>query len=212
MSIAKLARQYEWINKIEGCTIAVIANRSITEVMEAYCGEPTKPLGNLTFFELEKIKHREYDSVPGSHFPFYVQLLNLGDHVIAFEENGWNGSEHSIAKSLSANGGHLFSVYQDINAYGYLTEARDGQITASFESLYPLVPEAENDEIRPPWALGPEIDREESSMQTCCALMEQQTGIRVPQELLTARLPTYRITEFNGIYQVHHQHWGHSVR
>jgi hypothetical protein len=58
--------------------------------------------------------------------------------------------------SLLGRGGQFFSVYWNINAFGLLTQAIDGKVTARFESLYPfsLAPQQPGD-VRPAWRWGP---------------------------------------------------------
>src|SRR6266498_2520611 len=95
--------------------------------------------------------------------------------------NGWSGSIPEIARRCSAHGGHFFSVYWNVNAFGMLVEAIDGKVTAHFESLYPIAPDPpQPDEVRPPWSIGPETEPR-LARQTCLALMEQQTGLAFDQ-------------------------------
>lgn len=72
-----------------------------------------------------------------------------------WENNGWSGSHVEIAGRCSAGGGSFFSVYWGVDAFGLLTQAVDGELTARFESLYPFDPDPpQPGDIRPSWPLA----------------------------------------------------------
>ncbi|MCP2257261.1 hypothetical protein LX15_000946 [Streptoalloteichus tenebrarius] len=188
--LTELAGKYTWARDIEAWTAAVIEGRTADEVIRAYGGEAGNPVGYYTFPEAGDLQG------PGGLEPlrFHVQVLDTAGHVVAMENNGWTGSIPEIARRCSANGGRFFSVYWTVNASGTVCQAIDGQVTAYFESLYPIAPDTQPGEIRPPWSIGPEADPD-SAWQTCMALMEHQTGLVFEREWTETALPTYRIPD-----------------
>ena len=81
-----------------------------------------------------------------------------------------------------------------------VTAAADGQVTAHFEHLYPFAPQAEPHEVRPDWAVGPEVDVE-VARRVCFALMEQQAGVAFDGAWLAVSRPTYRIPDPHWLFR-----------
>ena len=185
VNVAK--HSYAWVRGIEAWTVAVIADRSLDEVVRIYGGDPNAPVGDYFFSEAVDLQGPHHTDLR-----FHLQVLEHAGHVVALENNGWSGSHPEIARRCSAQGGHFFSVYWNVIAFGMLTEAVDGRITACFEFLYPVEPDVEQGTLRPDWAIGPEIDVE-LARQVDMALLQQRTGVRIDPCWLTERLPTYRI-------------------
>lgn len=189
------AHKYAWVSEIEAWTVAVIADTTATDVASAYGANKESLVGDHTFGQLGDLQGP--DPLELRH---HVQIFEHNRHVIALENNGWSGSHPEIARRCSAKGGHFFSVYWNVNAFGLVTEAIDGTITARFESLYPVAPHQESGEIRPPWAIGPEPDTA-VVRQTCFALLEQQTGVVFDPAWLVQQFPTYRVPDPHALYR-----------
>ena len=185
-----LIGKYAWVKQVEAWTVAVVEGHATDEVIRIYGGDPDESVGDYHFAQMADLQ--------GSGTPeplrFHLQVLTQGRHVVAIENNGWSGSMPEIARRCSADGGRFFSVYWNVNAFGMLTQAIDGTVTACFEFLYPFVPEPYPHEIRPDWAIGPEINVE-LARQACFALMEQQAGLAFDPYWLTDMRPTYRIPD-----------------
>ncbi|MDQ3579403.1 MAG: hypothetical protein M3443_17775 [Actinomycetota bacterium] len=101
-----------------------------------------------------------------------------------------------IARRLSADEGHYFSVYWSPSAYQIL-EAIDGKVTALFDPIYV---EADDDEPRsgeiyPGWLTGSEFLDDQHIRSTCMTLMEQRTGIPFDRRCLTRMVATYSIPD-----------------
>ena len=170
--------------------MAVVEGRTADDVLCIYGGDPNNSIGEFTFAQLSHMKGR------GEPYPieFNVILPYVDQHVVAVENDGYSGSIPEIARRCSANGGRFFSVYWNVNAFGLMTQAVDGEVTAYFEHLYPFAPEPESNEIRPDWAIGPELDVT-LAKQACLALMEQQTGLAFDPFWLNDARPAYRIPD-----------------
>jgi hypothetical protein len=183
--------KYAWVNDIEAWTVAVVSGQPADEVVRIYGGDPASPVGDYFFAQARDLQGGAYPDP----LRFHLQVLSHGDHVVALENNGWSGSVPEIARRCSAHGGHFFSVYWNVNAFGMLVEAIDGKVTAYFESLYPIAPEPpQSGEVRPAWAVGPETEPG-AAWPTCLALMQQQTGLAFDQRWLSTPLPTYGIPD-----------------
>ncbi|MFB6726122.1 hypothetical protein ACFCV3_38480 [Kribbella sp. NPDC056345] len=181
---------YAWTHSIEAWTVAVTNRPDL--VLEAYGAEPL--LDHRTFGEAGALQADAYPALL-----FHGQLRDHGAQVVVLESNGWTGSVPEVARRCSAAGGHFFSVYWNVNAHGCVTEGKDGVITAKFEVLYPFQPEQLSSEVRPGWALGSPTDLDRA-YQDCLTHLEEQTGVRIQQEWLDERLPTYRIADPATLY------------
>lgn len=192
--IAATAEKYGWVDEIEAWTVAVITGRSPADVIRIYGGAPQSPEGEYQFGQLAELGGEP------ENLRFHVQVVDLDGHVVALENNGWSGSHAEIARRCSADARSFFSVYWNVNGFGLLTEAVDGQITTRFEHLYPLAPIPEANEIRPDWALGDEVDLS-IAPRVCMALMEQRTGVSIDPAWLGQQRPTYRIPEPYALFR-----------
>ncbi|MPZ80625.1 MAG: hypothetical protein GEV28_09605 [Actinophytocola sp.] len=197
MASDDLIRKYGWVKdqQLEAWTVAVVEGRAIDEVLRIYGGDPAAPIGEVTFTGVDELRGPQLD-----HLEFYLQVLTHNEHVVAIENNGWSGAFPEIARRCSADGGRFFSVYWNVNAFGLVTQAIDGTVTANFEMIYPTAPEADQWERRPGWAIGPATDIE-VVRQTCMAQLEQQTGVAVDPAWLRDAQPTYRIPDPYWLYR-----------
>lgn len=190
-----LIDKYRWVDDIEAWTVSVISGRGWEDVVRLHGGDPTAPVGDLTFAGVDERRGPQTD-----HLEFYVQVLVHGDAVVTFEHNGWSGSLPEIARRCSVGGGRFFSVYWNVNAFGLVTQAVDGAIAAQFEALYPLDPEEGQGELRPGWAIGPPV-AVGLAWRADMALLEQQTGVAIDPAWLRMPLPTYRTVDPHWLYR-----------
>jgi hypothetical protein len=189
--VQELIEQYAWVKEIEAWTVAVIEDRPADDVVRIYGGVPDKPVGEYLFAGMTDLQG---DGV-FDELRHYVQVVNAGRFVVALENNGWTGSLPDIARRCSAGSGQFFSVYWNVNAYGFVTQAIDGEVTARFDFLSPISLEPpQAGERRPAWAVGPDTDVH-VVRQTCFALLEQQTGVTVDPSMLAVPRPTFEIPD-----------------
>lgn len=158
-----LVEKYSWVDEIDAWILAVIRGRPVQEIVEIYGGDPRAPVGDYAFNRLHEVRLNPF---AGS----FVQVFRVGEYAVALEENDYNGSEPDVARRCSADGGHFFSMFWNVNADEYVIEAVDGKIIASFN---PLDSPSPDDELRPGWAI---FDEPESTGAACVALLEQRTG------------------------------------
>jgi hypothetical protein len=215
MTPPDLLIRYSWATRIEAWTVAVVAGRSIEEVVRLYGGNPAAPLGELTFAQADEHARALLSSQSTAELATHCDALRdspttLGFDLQVAEGNGWvaaienvgySGSFPEIARRCSAGGGSFFSVHWDIHAAGMLTQAVDGTITARYESLYPITPQPRGTDRRPEWAIGPDVDVE-NVWPTCLAQLEQQTGVVIEERWLHQPLPTFRIPDPYTFYTI----------
>jgi hypothetical protein len=132
------------------------------------------------------------------HFDEYsvVQISTHQHYGVAIEPNGWTGNVPEIARRASADGGHFFSVYWSPSAF-QIVEAKDGQVTASFDPNFIGLPGGAND-LLPGWVADDDFSLEHLKA-SCLAALEQQTGLAFERAWLDAKLPTYRIPDPDGL-------------
>jgi hypothetical protein len=183
---------YQWVKSIEAWTVAVIDGATTDQVIRTYGGDPASPVGDYTFAQMRDLQQPGDPS--DEDLRFHVQVFQVGSQVVTLENNGWTGAIPEIARRLSTGAGQFFSVYWNVNGFGLLLQAIDGTVTAYFEMLYPLAPQARPGARRPAWAIGPEIDVEVAP-QTCMAFLQAHTGVAVDQRWLGEPRATYRIPD-----------------
>lgn len=190
-----LTGKYVWVNAIEGWTVAVMRRQSLEELIQGYGRGQAEPMGELTFVDMDQHRSTNID-----HVEFFVQVLVRGEHTVTLENNGFSGAFPEIARRCSTGGGSFFSVFWNIHAAGFVTQAVDGTIAARFESLFPFDPTEDVGERRPHWAIGAAVDVQ-LAWQVCMAQLEQQTGVTVEEGWLREPHPTYRIPMPYGLYR-----------
>ena len=181
--------EYDWANAMDA-TIAV-STCPDTLLLEAYGAEAA--LGDHTFLEAAELQNDSYPNLI-----FHVQLRRVGDFSVVLESNGWTGSIPEVARRCSV-GGHFFSVYWNENTDGQLTEAKDGRITARFNSVAAYYPYEVRFDTRPAWAIGPEAEPG-TDIPLCLAHLEAQTGVAIQRAWLDEPMPTYRISDPAVLY------------
>jgi hypothetical protein len=190
-----VADQYAWADQIEAATVAVVYGRTADDVLRTYGGDPAASVGDYPFAQLADLQ-----GDGATELKFHAQLLDVAGRVVVIENNGWSGSLPEIARRCSADGGAFFSIYWNVNAFGMVTAAADGKVTAHFEHLYPFAPQAELHEVRPGWAIGPEVDVA-SARRVCFALMERQAGVAFDAAWLAESRPTYRLPDPHWLFR-----------
>jgi hypothetical protein len=183
-----LRDRYVWADEDNDLawTVAVIQGIDVETVLTIYGGSSTTRLGELTFAEAmnDRNEHFEDHAV--------LQLLTHDRCVLAVEPNGWTGNVPEIARRVSHGGGSFFSVYWSPSAT-QIVQARDGQVTASFDPNFIGLPAGAND-LLPGW-VGDNDFPLEHLQSSCLAAMEQQTGFAFDRAWLERKLPTYRIPD-----------------
>lgn len=184
-----LIAKYGWLAEYPDLawTVAVIKGRTADEVVRIYGGDPSQPIGELTF---EEAWVAESDF--GQYF--HLQTLVVDDQVLAIENNGWSGSLPEIARRCSAAGGQFMSVYWGPTA-SQVMAAVDGVVTAYFDPLYVEPGEGPGDDERYPTWLVPEDFATTQPKAGSLALLEQQTGIAFSPAWMNTRIHTYRIPD-----------------
>jgi hypothetical protein len=86
-----------------------------------------------------------------------------------------------------------FSVSTGAPSAFQIIEARDGQVTASFDPNFIGLPAGAND-LLPGW-VGDDDFPLEHLKASCLAAMERQTGLAFDRGWLDANMPTYRIPD-----------------
>jgi hypothetical protein len=196
MAPGDMVSKYNWVKEttLEAWTVAVVERRGIDEVLQTYGADRDRPAGELTFLDIDELRDNR------TEIQFYVQVVSRGEHAIAIENDGYTGSLPEVARRCSAGGARFFSIYWNVNAFGLVTQAVDGVVTAQFEVIAPFEPEEQSGERRPAWAIGPETDIE-IVRQTSMAHLERQTGVVVDPGWLRTPLPTYRIPDPHWLYR-----------
>ncbi len=69
-------------------------------------------------------------------YPQLVLVARAGGWAVAVEDNGWEGSRPEVLRALS-RGTRAVSVYRNVNALGYFSDAVDGELLVRFELLSP---------------------------------------------------------------------------
>lgn len=184
----QLIDKYAWIKAYDtlSWTASVIRGRSEPDVVSIYGGDPAQPLEPRPF---------EDALIPDEDFGtwFYLQTVSTGTAVVAIENNGWTGTVPEIARRASVNGGQFFSVYWTVEGRWHILQAKNGQVTASFDVLQAVNRTDPFDKL-PGWLN--DVDLSDDSLDaTCLAILEQRTGVVFDQRWLVAPLPTYRIPD-----------------
>ncbi len=184
----ELIERYAWADEDYDLawTVAAIDGMHADAVLVAYGADPSSNLGEVTFAEalVERNDHLDEYGL--------LQVRECGRQMVAFEPNGWAGNSPAVAETLSAHGGHFFSVYWSPVAY-QIIEARDGRLTARFDPNFIGLPAGAND-MMPGWVGDDDFPLAHLRSASMAAL-HQQTGIAIDRAWLTEPLATYRIPE-----------------
>jgi Family of unknown function (DUF6461) len=177
--MANIINKYQWVK---------------TEALDAYCISiitGTELIAIETAFGIERntltqAKSSEMGAIagPDSEGNDVVQIGELENAVITFENNGWTGIDHRVIKHIAAP--IYVSMYRNVNAVMRFVFAKNGEIIREFDAVL----------YDPELAIAEELaldfsgdDKDALSF----ALAEKLTGIPIDGAwLLEGRRPTYR--------------------
>jgi hypothetical protein len=184
----ELRAKYAWADEDYDLawTVGIFENVAADAMVALYGGKPADKLGDMTFDDAMMRRNECFDEYA------VLQVKTDRHYAVAIEPNGWTGNVPEIARRASADGGHFFSVYWSPSAFQIL-EAKDGQVTASFDPNFIGLPGGAND-LLPGW-VGDDDFPLEHLKASCLAAMEQQTGLAFDRAWLNAKMATYRIPD-----------------
>jgi hypothetical protein len=184
----ELRNKYAWADEDYDLawTVAVVEGLDPGYLLALYGGSPAASLGRLTFAEAMRQRTDHFDDYS------VFQILGHDRQLVAIEPNGWTGNMPEIARRATASGGTFFSVYWSPSTFQIL-QAKDGQVTGSFDPNFIGLPAGAND-LLPGW-VGDDDFPLEQLKASCMAAMEQQTGVAFDRAWLDKPLPTYRIPD-----------------
>jgi len=178
--------QHAWVDTAHdlAITVAVVVGLSADDVVRAYGGDPTMPIGARTFVE---------SAVPDDAIGDYghAQVFTVADRVVVLENNGWAGSDLDVAVRASAGGGVFMSAYWNVDALSRLVQAVDGKVTANLEPLFAADPPQVGD-VDPVWLDGGAFTPS-TYRSACLAVIQQQTDVAFDRDWLDAAWPTFQI-------------------
>jgi len=120
-----------------------------------------------------------------------VQVSSIGDAVVTFEPNGWQGVEDGLAVRLSGRGRYA-AHFWNVNAVMDFVFAERGSIRRSFDPLLYDGETALPEEVGLPFPLGG--DDPLIPQRATLALIERLTGVEITRSwLLDEAHPTYRV-------------------
>jgi hypothetical protein len=190
------AADYAWLEDHwlrEAFCITLVRGLDEREVLRRLGGEHSQPR-LLTVGEAGRLS--------GSFqagYPQIVLVARTDGWAVAVEDNGWEGSRPEVLRALSA-GTQAVSVYRNVNALGYFSDAVDGEVLVRFELLFPqrrwgsrpdlLLPQMRAVGLDPDWQepLYGEVD------PAALALAERVTGVHLDPRMLEGPLPAAEIT------------------
>jgi hypothetical protein len=190
------AADYAWLKDHwlrEAFCITLVRGLDEVEVLRRFGGEHSQP---------RPLTAGEAGELSGSFQAGYPQLVlvaRAGGWAVAVEDNGWEGSRPEVLRALSA-GTQAVSVYRNVNALGYFSDAADGEVLVRFELLFPqrrwgsrpdlLLGQMRAVGLDPDWQEPPygEVDT------AALALAERVTGVHLDPRMLGGPLPATEIT------------------
>jgi hypothetical protein len=184
----ELMAKYGWADEDHDLawTVGVFEKAAAAAMLTLYGGKAANKLGDMTFDMAMTLRNEHFDEYA------VVQFKTYEHYGVAIEPNGWTGNMPEIARRASADGGHFFSVYWSPSGFQIL-EARNGQVTASFDPNFIGLPAGAND-LLPGW-VGDDDFPLEHLKASCLAAMEQQIGLAFDRAWLDTKLPTFRIPD-----------------
>jgi hypothetical protein len=114
-------RAHWWVESSSlqvAATVTFVAGLSAAEVLRAFGADPDDPE------PLEDLRYHGGEP--------WVAVREFDGFVLAFEENGYLGTNAAVLERLSRNG-KAASAFWNVNAVTRLSFARDGEVLASFE-------------------------------------------------------------------------------
>jgi hypothetical protein len=184
------AADYAWFNDHwlrEAFCITLVRGLDEAEVLRRFGGEHSPPR-RLTEAEVGKLS----EPLPSRYLQLVLVAMADGWSV-AVEDNGFEGSRPEVLRALS-RGSQAVSVYRNVNALGYFSDAVDGALLVQFELLFPqrrwgsqpdlLLPQMRAVGLDPDWHEPPYGELDTAAL----ALAERVTGVRLDPGILDGPL------------------------
>ena len=177
--------QDHWLR--EAFCITLVRGLDEREVLGRFGGERSRPR------TLTAAAAGELSGSFQAGYPQIVLVTKADGWAVAVEDNGWEGSRPEVLRALSG-GTQVVSVYRNVNALGYFSDAVDGQLLVQFEPLFPQRRWGSHPDLLLPQmrAVGLDPDRDEppyGDIDTAAlALAERVTGVHLEAALLDGPL------------------------
>jgi Family of unknown function (DUF6461) len=126
-------------------------------------------------------------------YPRIVLATRIGGWAVAVEDNGWEGSRPEVLRALS-RGTRAVSVYRNVNALGYFSDAVGGDLRLQFELLFPQRRWGSQPDALLPQMRGVGLDPDAPELANvqvdaaALALAERVTGVHLDPEVLEGPL------------------------
>jgi hypothetical protein len=126
-------------------------------------------------------------------YPQIVLVARAGSWAVAVEDNGWEASRPEVLRALSA-GTQAVSVYRNVNALGYFSDAVDGEVLVRFELLFPQRRWGSRPDLLLPQMRGVGLDPDGQEPPygevdtAALALAERVTGVHLDPRMLEGPL------------------------
>jgi hypothetical protein len=192
---AATAADYAWFNDHwlrQAFCITLVRGLDEVEVLRRFGGERSQPRA-LTVGEAG-----ELSGSLQAGYPQIVLVARAGGWVVAVEDNGWEGWRPEVLRALS-RGTQAVSVYRNVDALGYFSDAVDGALLVQFELLFPqrrwgsqpdlLLPQMRAVGLDPNWHEPPYGQVDTAAL----ALAERVTGVHLDPRMLEGPLPAAEI-------------------
>jgi hypothetical protein len=194
------AADYAWFNGHwlrQAFCITLVRGLDEGEVLRRFGGERSQP---------RALTAGEAGELSGSFHAGYPQIIlatRSAGWAVAVEDNGWEGSRPEVLRALSG-GTQAVSVYRNVNALGYFSDAVDGEVLVQFELLFPqrrwgsqpdlLLPQMRGVGLDPDWHEPPygEVDT------AALALAERVTGVHLDRSMLDGPLLAAEVAPLLG--------------
>ena len=118
---------YRWLSEsalCEAATVTIVTGMAVEDVIRAFGGDPDHPEPMTSIVDEQMEDHATLIAS--------VAALDLGNAVVAVEDNGFQGSDGEILGRLSRQG-RAASMFWNVNALTRLSFAEGGELLASFE-------------------------------------------------------------------------------
>lgn len=121
--------------------------------------------------------------------PPLAYVDQIGDAVVLFEINGFQGSLTEVLERISV-GARVFSAYWNVNGLSYLSYAVDGRVLTFMEGAFPedrggIDPDALNDHLTDLFQIAETEDGSGDWRAAMLATVERLTGVGLRADWLT---------------------------
>jgi Family of unknown function (DUF6461) len=184
------AADYAWFDDHwlrEAFCITLVRGLDEAEVLRRFGGERSK-LRTLTAGEAAQLSGSFH-----AGYPQIVLATRSAGWAVAVEDNGWEGARPEVLRALS-RGTQAVSVYRNVNALGYFSDAVDGALRVQFELLFPQRRWGSQPDLLLPQMRGVGLDPDRQGPPygevdtAALALAERVTGVHLDPELFEGRL------------------------